>query len=90
MTGSSSSFVPDFHPAPAASIAQASRGSATRAANAAATAHRALIPDLARSVLDPRHGDRTKRPREAWTVPLHIVVWAAITVGFIVAALLMH
>jgi hypothetical protein len=35
---------------------------------------------------------RTKRPSEAWTVPLHVVVWAAITVGFIMAAvvLLMH
>lgn len=35
---------------------------------------------------------RTKRPSEAWTVPLHIVVWAAILIGFIMAAvvLLMH
>jgi len=35
---------------------------------------------------------RTQRPSEAWTVPLHVVVWTAITVGFIMAAvvLLMH
>lgn len=26
---------------------------------------------------------RIKRPSEAWTVPLHIVVWTAISVGFI-------
>ncbi len=33
-----------------------------------------------------------KRPSEAWTVPLHVVVWTAITVGFIMAAvvLMMH
>jgi hypothetical protein len=34
----------------------------------------------------------TKQPSEAWTVPLHILVWTAITVGFIMAGvvLLMH
>jgi len=26
-----------------------------------------------------------KRHSEAWTVPLHVVVWTAITVGFILA-----
>ena len=33
-----------------------------------------------------------KRPSEAWTVPLHIVVWTAITVGFIMAlvVLMLH
>jgi hypothetical protein len=33
-----------------------------------------------------------KRPSEAWTIPLHVIVWTAITVGFIMAAvvLLMH
>jgi hypothetical protein len=33
-----------------------------------------------------------KRPSEAWTIPLHVVVWTAITVGFIMAAvvLMMH
>ena len=25
----------------------------------------------------------SKRPSEAWTVPLHIVVWSAISIGFI-------
>jgi len=30
-----------------------------------------------------------KRPSEAWTVPLHVVVWIAITVGFIMAAVVM-
>jgi len=35
---------------------------------------------------------RIKRSSEAWTVPLHVVVWTAITVGFIMAAvvLMMH
>jgi hypothetical protein len=35
---------------------------------------------------------RTKPPSEAWTVPLHIVVWTAITCGFIMAlvVLMMH
>jgi hypothetical protein len=34
----------------------------------------------------------TKRPSEAWTVPLHVVVWTAITVGFIMAivVLMLH
>jgi hypothetical protein len=34
----------------------------------------------------------SKRPSEAWTVPLHVVVWTAITVGFIMAliVLMMH
>jgi hypothetical protein len=27
-----------------------------------------------------------KRPSEAWTIPLHVVVWTAITIGF----LMMH
>jgi hypothetical protein len=26
-----------------------------------------------------------KRPSEGWTVPLHVVMWTAITVGFIMA-----
>jgi hypothetical protein len=26
---------------------------------------------------------RAKRPSEAWTVPLHIIVWTAMAVGFI-------
>ena len=35
---------------------------------------------------------KTKRPSEAWTVPLHVIVWTAITVGFIMAlvVLMMH
>jgi hypothetical protein len=35
---------------------------------------------------------KTKRPSEAWTVPLHIVVWTAIIVGFIMAlvVLMLH
>jgi len=34
----------------------------------------------------------TKRPSEAWTVPLHIVIWTTITVGFIMAlvVLMLH
>jgi len=26
---------------------------------------------------------KTKRPSEAWTVPLHVIMWTTITVGFI-------
>jgi len=26
---------------------------------------------------------RSKRPSEAWTIPLHVIMWTAITVGFI-------
>jgi uncharacterized integral membrane protein len=35
---------------------------------------------------------KANQPSEAWTVPLHVVVWTAITVGCIMAAvvLLMH
>jgi hypothetical protein len=33
-----------------------------------------------------------KRPSEAWTVPLHVVMWTTITVGFIMGlvVLMMH
>jgi len=33
-----------------------------------------------------------KRPSEAWTVPLHVIVWTAISVGFIMVMVvfLMH
>jgi hypothetical protein len=35
---------------------------------------------------------RTQRPSEAWTVPLHVTVWTAITVGFIMVlvVLMLH
>lgn len=35
---------------------------------------------------------RTKRPSEAWTIPLHVILWTAITVGFILTlvVLMMH
>jgi hypothetical protein len=26
---------------------------------------------------------KTNRPSEAWTVPLHVIVWTTMTVGFI-------
>jgi len=26
---------------------------------------------------------KTKRPSEAWTVPLHVIMWTTMTVGFI-------
>jgi hypothetical protein len=34
----------------------------------------------------------TKHPSQAWTVPLHVVMWTTITVGFIMAivVLMMH
>jgi hypothetical protein len=28
---------------------------------------------------------RTKRPSEAWTIPLHVIMWTVMTVGFIMA-----
>jgi hypothetical protein len=35
---------------------------------------------------------KTKRPSEAWTVPLHVIMWTTMTVGFIMTlvVLLMH
>jgi hypothetical protein len=35
---------------------------------------------------------KTNRPSEAWTVPLHVVVWTAMIVGFIMVwvVVLMH
>jgi len=35
---------------------------------------------------------KTNRPSEAWTVPLHVVMWTTLTVGFIMVfvVLLMH
>lgn len=40
----------------------------------------------------PGMASHTKHPSEAWTVPLHVVMWTAITVGFIMAlvVLFMH
>jgi hypothetical protein len=36
--------------------------------------------------------NRTKRPSEAWTIPLHVVMWTAMTVGFIMTlvVLMLH
>jgi hypothetical protein len=35
---------------------------------------------------------KTKRPSEAWTIPLHVVMWTVMTVGFIMTlvVLLLH
>ena len=35
---------------------------------------------------------KTKRPSEAWTIPLHVIMWTTLTVGFIMTfvVLLMH
>jgi hypothetical protein len=35
---------------------------------------------------------QTKRPNEAWTVPLHVIMWTTITVGFVMAlvVLMLH
>jgi hypothetical protein len=30
-----------------------------------------------------RMATKTKRPSEAWTVPLHVIMWTTMTVGFI-------
>jgi multisubunit Na+/H+ antiporter MnhC subunit len=34
----------------------------------------------------------TKHPSEGWTIPLHVIVWTAIVVGFImtVVVLMLH
>lgn len=34
----------------------------------------------------------TKRPSEAWTIPLHIIEWTTIVIGFIMAivVLMLH
>jgi len=35
---------------------------------------------------------KIKRPSEAWTVPLHVIVWTAMTVGLIMVfvVLMLH
>jgi hypothetical protein len=35
---------------------------------------------------------KTNRPSEAWTIPLHVVMWTTMTVGFIMVlvVLLLH
>jgi hypothetical protein len=35
---------------------------------------------------------KMKQPSEAWTIPLHVVMWTAMTVGFIMVlvVLLLH
>ena len=40
----------------------------------------------------PVMATQVKRPSEGWTVPLHVVVWTAIMVGFIMAlvVVMMH
>ena len=40
----------------------------------------------------PAMATHVKRPSEGWTVPLHVIVWTAITVGFIMSlvVLMMH
>jgi hypothetical protein len=50
-------------------------------------------PGMARQLLVPlTMATHTKHPSEAWTVPLHVIVWTAITVGFIMAivVLMLH
>lgn len=49
--------------------------------------------DMARRLLGfPAMATHVKRPSEGWTIPLHVIVWTAITVGFIMAVvvLMMH
>jgi hypothetical protein len=36
-----------------------------------------------RGAVAPGMPIKTQRPSEAWTIPLHVIVWTAITVGFI-------
>jgi hypothetical protein len=35
---------------------------------------------------------QTNRPSEAWTIPLHVIMWTTITVGFVMAlvVLMLH
>jgi len=39
-----------------------------------------------------RMATKTTRPSEAWTIPLHVVMWTALTVGFIMTlvVLMLH
>lgn len=49
--------------------------------------------NLARRLLGfPAMATHVKRPSEGWTIPLHILMWTAITVGFIMSlvVLMMH
>jgi hypothetical protein len=48
---------------------------------------------MARRLLGfPVMATHVKRPSEGWTIPLHVIVWTAITVGFIMSlvVLMMH
>jgi hypothetical protein len=46
---------------------------------------------MARRVLTPG-GMKTQQPSETWTIPLHVVMWTVLTVGFIMVwvVFLMH
>ena len=71
-------------------IAQISRGDA--AARARRTGGRPSST-LARRLLGfPAMATHVKRPSEGWTVPLHVLMWTTITVGFIMSlvVLMMH
>lgn len=49
--------------------------------------------NLARRLLGfPAMATHVKRPSEGWTVPLHVIMWTTITVGFIMSlvVLMMH
>ena len=40
----------------------------------------------------PEMATKTSRPSEAWTVPLHVLMWTVMTVGFIMTlvVLMLH
>ena len=83
--------MPAAHPGSRGRIAQISRGGAAALARDA----RATAPtrDMARRLLGfPAMATHVKRPSEGWTIPLHVIVWTAITVGFIMSlvVLMMH
>jgi hypothetical protein len=53
--------------------------------DAGAPLAQALRSDGTRGAEPVGMSTKTKRPSEAWTVPLHVIMWTAITVGFIMA-----
>jgi hypothetical protein len=85
--------VPAAYPGSRGRIAQISRGGAAALARDAAAADPLPPRDLARRLLGfAAMATHVKLPSEGWTVPLHVIVWTAITVGFIMSlvVLMMH
>jgi len=69
---------------PTSTRSRSSRASPPRSHRSAQALRESLPPEVACQVLRPgTMATHTKHPSEAWTVPLHIVMWTTLTVGFI-------